>query len=108
MNNQGGLTSVRSEDEVSNEIDTSSMEPYCSNEVSDPVLFLFILAGRPFPLVNRLNVSIQTTLQIVLDTTDGTYVLGFLSFSMTRIHVLKEMTQRRELFPIDGTLILVR
>ena len=38
------LRSVRSGDEVSSEIHTSSIEPSCSNEVVDPVLFLFIEA----------------------------------------------------------------
>ena len=94
-------------------IDTSSMEPCCLNEVSDPMLFLFILflveeASGPFSLVNGFDVMIETTHRFVFDTTEGTYVRGFLFFGMTGLHVLKEMTQRREFFAIHSALICVR
>ena len=70
--------------------------------------FYTFLVGEPLTQVNGFDVSIETTHQIVLDTTDGTYVLGFISFDMTSIHVLKEMTQRREFFITGSALIPVR
>ena len=73
--------------------------------------FLYFLveeASGPFSLVNGFDVMIETTHQIVFDTTEGTYVLGFIFFDMTGIHVSKEMTQRREFFMTHSASILVR
>ena len=56
--------------------------------------------------MNGFDVSIETTHQIVLDTAEGTHVLGFISFDMTGIHVLSEMMHRREFFITRSTLIL--
>jgi hypothetical protein len=54
--------------------------------------FLYFFSWGPLTHVNGFDVSIETTHQIVLDTTDGTYVLGFISSDMAGIHVLKEIT----------------
>ena len=55
--------------------------------------------------MNGFDVSFETTHQIELDTTDGTYILGFISFDMTGIHVLSEITHRREIFITHSTTI---